>query len=119
MDGTPLSVSPRPHLGGWSGTVLSAPQAQPLAHVHRDLLGGPLDADTPHGCTVQVPEAPANLADPSEELGARLAELQPQEDVRVMLAPPRTRSASTRTAEAGSAPSGRPPCRLSRARVAP
>lgn len=123
MDETPPPLSPRPHLSGWIGTVLSAPQAQPLAHFYRDLLGWPLHADTPDWCTMQVPGAPANLAFQSEEhyapprwpagpgephmmvhldigardvaaavaaaqeLGARLAEFQPQEDVRVMLDP--------------------------------
>ncbi|GAA1489656.1 hypothetical protein [Brachybacterium sacelli] len=41
-------LSPRPHLSGLVGVVLSAPRAQPLAHFSRDLLGWPLHADAPH-----------------------------------------------------------------------
>ncbi|WP_371329946.1 VOC family protein [Brachybacterium sp. P6-10-X1] len=48
-------LSPRPHLSGWIGVVLSAPRAQPLAHFYRDLLGWPLHADEPDWCTMQVP----------------------------------------------------------------
>ena len=116
-------LSPRPHLTGWLGVVLSAPRAQPLAYFYRDLLGWPLHTDKPDWCTMQIPGAPANLAFQSEEhyswptwpagpedqhmmlhldigandgpsavaaaeeLGARLAQVQPQDDVRVMLDP--------------------------------
>lgn len=116
-------VQPRPHLSGWIGTVLSAPQARPLAHFYRDLLGWPLHDDEPDWCTMQIPGARANLAFQSEEhysppawpagpgqphmmlhldigaadlaaavrvaqdLGAQLASVQPQDDVRVLLDP--------------------------------
>lgn len=116
-------MQPRPQLSGWIGTVLSAPQARPLAHFYRDLLGWPLHDDEPDWCTMQIPGARANLAFQSEEqyspptwpagagqahmmlhldigatdlaaavraaqdLGAQLASVQPQEDVRVMLDP--------------------------------
>lgn len=116
-------TSPRPHLTGWLGIVLSAPHARPLAYFYRDLLGWPLQTDEADWCTMQIPRASANLAFQSEEhysppawpagpgqhhmmlhldigasdvagavaaaeeLGARLAQFQPQDDVRVMLDP--------------------------------
>lgn len=60
-------VQPRPHLSGWIGTVLSAPQARELAYFYRDLLGWPLHDDEPDWCTMQIPGARANLAFQSEE----------------------------------------------------
>ncbi|MFC7374254.1 MULTISPECIES: VOC family protein [unclassified Brachybacterium] len=123
MDDESSRETPRPHLSGWIGVVLSAPRAQPLAHFYRDLLGWPLHQDTPDWCTMQIPGAPANLAFQSEEhyappmwpagpgdphmmlhldigardleqavaaareLGATVAEFQPQDDVRVVLDP--------------------------------
>jgi catechol 2,3-dioxygenase-like lactoylglutathione lyase family enzyme len=49
-------------LSGWIGTVLNAPDARRLAYFYRDLLGWPLATDEPDWCTMQVPNAPANLA---------------------------------------------------------
>lgn len=57
----------KPNLSGWIGVVLSAPEAQPLAHFYRDLLGWPLHDDEPDWCTMQIPGAAANLAFQSEE----------------------------------------------------
>lgn len=106
----------RLHLTGWVGTVLSAPEAQPLARFWSDLLGVPLSTDDPEWCTLQLPGSRANLAFQPEEhypppewlagpgrphmmlhldiavrdagtRGARLAAFQPQKDVRVLLDP--------------------------------
>lgn len=57
----------KPHLSGWIGVVLSAPDAQELAHFYRDLLGWPLHDDEPDWCTMQIPGAAANLAFQTEE----------------------------------------------------
>lgn len=123
MDDEQQTTSPRPHLTGRLGLVLSAPRARSLAHFYRDLLGWPLHTDGPDWCTMQTPGDAAHLAFQSEEhyspptwpagpddqhmmlhldicardvagavaaaeeLGAQLAEFQPQDDVRVMLDP--------------------------------
>ncbi len=67
MSDDPPATAPRPHLTGWLGVVLSAPQARPLARFYRDLLGWPLDVDEPDWCTILVPDARVNLAFQSEE----------------------------------------------------
>jgi catechol 2,3-dioxygenase-like lactoylglutathione lyase family enzyme len=61
-------VEERPHLTGWIGVVLNAPNAQTLAHFYRDLLGWPLHDDEENWCTMGIPGAPANLAFQTEEL---------------------------------------------------
>jgi len=58
-------------LTGWLGVVLNAPDAQRLAYFYRDLLGWPLAADEPGWCTMQVPDASANLAFQTERFYER------------------------------------------------
>ena len=54
--------APRPHLTGWLGTVLDSPDPQALARFYQELLGWPVDTDTPQWCTIPVPGGRANLA---------------------------------------------------------
>lgn len=62
-----LPLPHRPHLTAWVGTVLSAPEARPLARFWSDLLGVPLSTDEPDWCTLLLPGSRANLAFQSEE----------------------------------------------------
>ena len=59
--------APRPHLTGRLGTVLDSPDPQALARFYEELLGWPVDTDTPQWCTIPVPGARANLAFQREE----------------------------------------------------
>ena len=59
--------APRPHLTGRLGTVLDSPDPQALARFYEELLGWPVETDTPQWCTIPVPGAKANLAFQREE----------------------------------------------------